>query len=140
MSTLQSLHAAFPILLCCLGISAPALADGGYFWHQSEKIQVGEASAHGQQAILVHFDDALTMVLQTGYEGRLAEFSWLIPIPSPVTEGDIHEADKEVYAWLDQHTAPSFYITEHTTSRNPRPSCGCSDAALGGDGSEDDQG
>ncbi len=100
---------SFLLLISWLISSSKALADGGYVW---EKTFIGQARSGGQQAIVLYFDGQETLVLQTGYEGELADFSWIIPVPSPITVGDVYEPYSYVYSWIDELTAPSFYIYE----------------------------
>lgn len=96
-------------IITCLISSSIVFADGGYVWKNTF---LGQAKSGGQQAIVLYFDNRETLVLQTNYEGELADFSWLIPVPVPVTANDVYEADANVFHWLDDITAPSFYLLE----------------------------
>ena len=105
-----------------------AAADGGVFW---DRTFAGRAVSDGQQAILFHFDGWETLVLQTEYEGELADFSWLIPVPSEVTAEGVFEADGEIFPWMDRRTAPSYYIINHETDPDAG-GCGCDDPGTSG--------
>jgi hypothetical protein len=108
-----------------------AFADGGLVWETSF---LGKANSGGQQAVILYFDNRETMVLKTEYEGELADFSWLIPTPSPVTTNDLHEADANIFLELDDLTAPSFYLNKARYN-----GCSCSNyLLLGGAGSDSD--
>jgi hypothetical protein len=102
----------------CLIASPVAFADGGYIWIESF---LGRAKSGAQQAIILYFENRETLVLRTEYDGELAEFSWLIPTPSPVTATDVQEADEEVFSWLDELTAPRFEVIESDGGGG----CGC---------------
>lgn len=114
-----------------------ASADGGYVWKETFR---GQAKSGGQQAVILYFDNRETLVLQTEYEGELADFSWLIPTPSPVAAEDVREADPNVYYWLDDQTAPFFYILTPANRGSDLEihSGGCS--CHGGDGGGGDRG
>jgi hypothetical protein len=109
--------------------STIVLADGGYVW---EKTFIGQAKSGGQQAIVLYFENRQTLLLQTNYDGELADFSWLIPVPAPITVNDIYEADSDVFPWIDDITAPSFYLWEGDSEFG----CSCG----GGSGSGSDSG
>jgi hypothetical protein len=94
------------LLLALAVLPGMARADGGIFMDTEA---VGKARTDGQQAILFHFDDAQTLVLQTEYKGELAEFAWLIPVPSRVEDGDVREADPAIFGWFGRRTAPTYY-------------------------------
>jgi hypothetical protein len=104
----------------------PSNADGGIFWNS---LFLGKATSNAQQAILFYFDNHETIVLQTEYKGELADFSWIIPVPSPVTIDDVSEAEGEIFSWLDQWTAPVFYTV--TSYRSDSGGCGCGDDDMG---------
>jgi hypothetical protein len=120
-------------VVACLFSAPMAFADGCYVWKETF---LGQAKSGGQQALLLYFSGRETLVLQTGYEGELANFSWLIPTPSPVSADDVHEADANAYYWLDDITAPSFYLLSEPHSRYSYRSegggCSCSRGDSGG--------
>jgi hypothetical protein len=118
----------------CLLSSSTAYADGGYVWKETF---LGQAKSGGQQAVVLFFDDRETLVLQTEYDGELADFSWLIPTPSPITADDVHEADANVYYWLDDLTAPSFYSVSVSHNRTFWGGCSCSGGGAGGGASSE---
>lgn len=123
-------HVSILLVISCLISSSVALADGGYVWVETF---LGQAKSGGQQAIVLYFDDRETLVLQTDYEGELADFSWLIPAPSPVTANDVCEADSDVFSWMDELTAPSFYLVKASGG-------GCSCGGGAGDGAGPESG
>jgi hypothetical protein len=109
--------------------SGTAHGDGGYVWKETF---LGQAKSGGQQAVVLFFDARETLVLQTEYDGELADFSWLIPTPSPITADDVHEADANVYYWLDDLTAPSFYSVSVSSNTTIWGGCSCSGGGTGG--------
>jgi hypothetical protein len=123
------------LLVALLVLPIIASADGGYIWKETF---LGQAKSGGQQAVILYFDNRETLVLQTEYEGELADFSWLIPTPSPVTADDVREADANIYYWLDDLTAPSFYMLtpSHRGSSYELHSGGCSCSSGGGGGGD----
>lgn len=122
------------ILVVILSI-LPAIAstDGGYVWKENF---LGQAKSGGQQVVILFFDHRETLVLQTEYEGELADFSWLIPTPTSVTADDVGEADPNIYYWLDDLTAPSFYkLTPYDRGsyiRYKNGGCSCNGSSGGG--------
>lgn len=85
---------------------------------------------------MFYFDNHETIVLQTEYKGELANFSWIIPVPSPVTIDDVSEADGEIFSWLDQWTAPVFYSV--SSYRVDSGGCGFGDRGPTGAGAPGD--
>jgi hypothetical protein len=114
------------LFMVILLLPLPSVADGGFAWHA---LFQGQAASDAQQAVLFYFDNHETIVLQTGYKGELANFSWLIPVPSPVTIDDVSEAEGEIFSWLDQRTAPVFYTV--TSYGRDSGGCGCGDDDMG---------
>jgi hypothetical protein len=112
------LRVLFLFVIFFLATSTVALSDGGWVW---KKDFLGQAKSAGQQAVVLYFGNIETLVLQTDYEGELADFSWLIPTPSPVTESDVHEPDADLLSVLDDLTAPTFYVyrSEKSGCRSP---------------------
>jgi len=110
-----------------------ASADGGYVWKETF---LGQAKSGGQQAVILFFDNRETLVIQTEYEGELADFSWLIPTPAPVTADEVGEADPNIYYWLDDLTAPIFYkLTPYNRGsyiRYENGGCSCNGSSGGG--------
>lgn len=113
---MESIRVLFWILIFLLISSSAVIADGGYVWVETF---VGQAKSGGQEAIILYFDNRETLVLRTDYEGELADFSWIIPVPSSITANDVYEPDSIVFSWMDELTAPTFYI--HTM----KPYDGC---------------
>ena len=57
----------------------PVLADGCFVFRWNKNIDINEPT---QKAIIVHDAGREDLLLQVKYEGPLAEFGWLIPVPS----------------------------------------------------------
>ena len=119
------------VMLFALPLTASA--DGGYVWKETF---LGQAKSGGQQVVILFLAHQETLVLQTAYEGELADFSWLIPTPTPVTADEVGEADPNIYYWLDDLTAPSFYKLTHydrgSYFRYDNGGCSCDGSGGGG--------
>ncbi|MBS3821896.1 MAG: DUF2330 domain-containing protein [Planctomycetes bacterium] len=116
--------------LVCLAIfaSTPALADGcafvpiGSVAHDNQKSSV---TSPRQECLMVADGRTVRMVLRTHFETPSPEMAWVVPIPAKPR--DIKKADGELFAALDQATAPTFYTVE--SSKGPF-GCGCNSMAM----------
>ncbi|OPZ81191.1 MAG: hypothetical protein BWY76_03110 [bacterium ADurb.Bin429] len=112
------------LCLTLVFVSLFARADGGFF---NKSLTIAHSA--DQRAILIR-DRAAgmeTMVLSTMYDGTLAEYGWVIPVPNlPTREQVTTMPASYVFNELDAQTAPRVRITSSA-------SCGSGCGASAGD-------
>ncbi|MCB0034950.1 MAG: DUF2330 domain-containing protein, partial [Anaerolineales bacterium] len=105
------------LLLCCLLLSAalaqPVAACGGFFCQTSPVDQAAE------RIIFAKNDDGtITTIVQIDYTGSAPDFSWILPIPTPITADDI-----EVPEFADEAFTELHRLTDVQVIAPERPSC-----------------
>ncbi len=56
----------------------------------------------------VHGDGTITTFVEVSYLGNPEQFAWVIPIPEPISAGDVDVHDAMMFDTLEALTAPSF--------------------------------
>jgi hypothetical protein len=116
--------------LALLAAASPALADGCAF----SPVQVGSVARDNEQTsvtsprqecLMATDGKTVRMVLRTHFETASDELAWVVPVPAKPR--DIKKADPELFATLDQATAPTFYTVE--SSKSPF-GCGCASMGM----------
>lgn len=104
-------------LVYCLLLSAalaqPVAACGGFFCQTSPVDQAAE------RIIFAKNDDGtITTIVQIDYTGSAPDFSWILPIPTPITADDI-----EVPEFADEAFTELHRLTDVQVIAPERPPC-----------------
>ncbi len=89
-------------LLCSSLLASPALAFCGFYAGKADASLFNRAS----QVILAREGSRTVISMQNDYEGPLSEFVLVVPTPTPIKQGQVRIADKEVFKRLDAFSAP----------------------------------
>jgi len=127
---------ALALILAFAG-AATALADG--FMTSGGPIRVTVRSGQmvrspRQEALLVFDGETVEVVLRTHFRAGPEDVAWIIPVPAKPENVAALDKDKDVFAGLDDETAPRFRWTE-TPPKRPHAGGGEFGAlSEGGDG------
>lgn len=106
-----------------------AAAFCGTFVGPSGAALVNRAS----QVVVAREGDHTTLTLAADYEGDLADFALLVPLPTAVTEDDVHVVDPDLIARVDEYSSPRMveYTCDDVLSaeRDTTPLIGCGGAS-----------
>jgi len=126
-------HATAVALLAALGAlcaTAPVTADGGIFMEPLVD-ETGETA--DQRAIILFEEGRQRVLLQTRYEGSVADFAWLIPSPAQPQAADVSLVESDDIATLARVTSPE--VVYYSPAGSPgSPLCGCFPGGYAGDG------
>jgi hypothetical protein len=124
-------HATAIALLTALAVvcaAAPVVADGGIFMEPLVN-ETGETA--DQRAIILFEEGRQRVLLQTRYEGDVADFAWLIPSPGQPRASDVSLVENDDIATLARVTSPQVVYYSPAG-----PLCGCFPGGLAGDGGQ----
>ncbi len=110
-------------MLALLAASKAALADGCAFVPVGSVARDAEqpsVTSPRQECLMATDGNTVRMVLRTHFDTPGSELAWVVPVPAKPR--DIQKADPELFASLDQATAPTFYTVE--SPKGPF-GCGC---------------
>ncbi len=113
------------------GASTIAAACGGFFCSNDPVDQVAE-----RIVFTVNDDGTITSLIEIAYQGEAADFSWVLPIPEPISANDIKvpEGGPEVFDSLHQLTDPRILSPDRNCSRGDEDFATASDASAEEDG------
>lgn len=95
------------------GSTRTAHACGGLFCQNSPVDQAAERIIFAKNG-----DGTITTLVQIDYTGSAPDFSWILPIPSPITAEDIAVPEDGEEAFTELHT-----LTDVRIIRPPEPDC-----------------
>jgi hypothetical protein len=84
---------------------------------------VGKADAslynQASQVVLVRNGDRTVISMMNDYQGELAEFALVVPVPVVLEKGQVHIGDREIFNHLDAYSAPRLveYYDENPCQR-----------------------
>ncbi len=116
---------ALVALVLSLAVTVPAAADGGIFWR--EWAAAGTSGA--QRAVVLFEEGRETLVIETAVNSTEGGYAWVLPTPGVVQAAQVAEVDPQVFAVLEDLTAPTVY----STSRSGWPGLGCGCGGLAAD-------
>jgi hypothetical protein len=88
---------------CWLG-PAPAQACGGFFCGQQPVDQTAE------RIVFAVGEGTTDMIVQLSFEGKAADFAWVLPLPDVPVEGSLDVFPQSALSALDAATAPVFWF------------------------------
>ena len=109
----------FVLWLLCLGLgwwagqAASAVACGGLFCQNDPVDQAAE-----RIIFVKNGNGTITTIVQIDYTGSAPDFSWILPLPSPITAEDIAVPDDADEAFTELHT-----LTDVRIIPPPTPDC-----------------
>lgn len=98
MSFVRSLAA----LALAAALAAPAHAFCGFYVASGEAKLFNKAS----QVVLVRDGDRTVITMASDFKGDVREFALVVPVPSVIRRGQVHVAESDALARLDQFSAP----------------------------------
>jgi MYXO-CTERM domain-containing protein len=105
-TSLKSPLIAAAALVVSTGVSSPADACGGFFCSQSQPVnQAAERIIFADNG-----DGTVTAVIQILYEGPSENFSWLLPISTAPSDGEIGVASDLAFQRLQSATNPQYVL------------------------------
>lgn len=95
----------FALLLGVLWVARPVAACGGLFCQNSPVDQNAERIIFTDNG-----DGTITAIIQINYTGFAPDFSWILPLPSPITAEDIAvpEDAMDAFMEIERMTNPRF--------------------------------
>jgi len=104
-----------PILIAVLLIAPIAHSFCGFYVAKADAKLFNKAS----QVVIVRQDDKTVMTMANDFKGDPKEFAVVIPVPTFISEGQIHIGDKKIIDHLDAYTAPRLveYFDENPCRR-----------------------
>ena len=102
MRTIASIALASALLL-----PAPALACGGFF---CSSVNLTPVQQNAERILFeIHPEGTITATVEIRYQGSPSDFSWVVPVPTALADGDLElAAPTDALALLDDATAPSL--------------------------------
>ena len=95
-------HLLLFTLCLTLADGLPASAFCGFYVGKADTKLFNEAS----KVVLVRDDDKTVLTMANDYRGELTEFALVVPVPTFITEEQIHVTEQAVIDHLDAYTAP----------------------------------
>src|SRR5689334_9920620 len=96
------LRLALPGAALALVFSASAHAFCGFYVGKADAQLFNRAS----QVILVREGDRTVISMLNDYQGALAEFALVVPVPQVLQRDQIHVGDKKLFERIDSYSAP----------------------------------
>jgi hypothetical protein len=105
------------VLAALAWLTAPreARAFCGFYVGKADASLYNQAS----QVVLVRNGDRSVISMMNDYQGELAEFALVVPVPVVLERGQIHIGDREIFKHLDAYSAPRLveYYDENPCQR-----------------------
>ena len=90
------------LLVLACGFSSHSLAFCGFYVAKADTELFNEAS----KVVIARDGDRTVLTMVNDFQGELAEFAMVVPVPTFLEEGQIHVGNSASVAHLDAYTAP----------------------------------
>lgn len=93
-----------PLLAAAIWLAAPPEAGAfcGFYVGKADAKLFNRAS----QVVVARNEDKTVISMMNDYEGELAEFALVVPVPEVLQKGQIHVGDRELFRRIDAYSAP----------------------------------
>jgi len=102
MKYLRVITAGLVMAIACLLFARPVLAFCGFYVAKADTSLYNEAS----QVILARDGDRTVLTMANDYQGEVADFAMVVPVPTVLQEGQVNVGDPAIVQRLDDFSAP----------------------------------
>lgn len=102
MKTFRPLLAGLIIAIAALLFARPVLAFCGFYVAKADTSLYNEAS----QVIIARDGDRTVLTMANDYQGEVADFAMVVPVPTVLQEGQVNVGDPAIVQRLDDFSAP----------------------------------
>src|SRR5215471_5324659 len=102
LSARSSLFDAIPLVVAIALAPLPATAFCGFYVGKADTMLFNEAS----QVILARDGDRTVISMRNDFQGELAEFALVVPVPVVLQKSQIHVGDPKIFERIDAYSAP----------------------------------
>jgi hypothetical protein len=89
-------------ILLVIGLASPALAFCGFYVAKADANLYNQAS----QVIIARDGDRTILTMANDYQGEVKDFALVVPVPTLLTEEQVHVGDPKIIERLDAFSAP----------------------------------
>ncbi|NJM84834.1 MAG: DUF2330 domain-containing protein [Leptolyngbyaceae cyanobacterium SL_1_1] len=102
MNYLRSIFWGLLVAALCLGFAPSAWAFCGFYVAKADTSLYNQAS----QVIIARNGDRTVLTMANDYQGEVADFAMVVPVPTVLQEEQVHVGDPAIVEHLDAFSAP----------------------------------